>query len=182
MNASNFYFRIVPKGIYLAFPILAILLTSCPSVISDPPPLEQGTAYKPIIMERATLESSIAFSAATELNQTGKIYSYGIYILINEKYEGIHVFKNADPRNPEKIGFIRIPGCVDMAVKNNILYADNAVDLVAIDISALPEINITKRVASVFPELTPPDLTYVPQIYSEQRRPENTVIVKWVLI
>lgn len=162
----------------ILFPL--ILLLSCIDDDVDPVSDWNETRYEPVIMNRAVLEKSIEFKEAKPLASTGKIYSYGIYIMINERYEGVHVFNNADPRNPRKIGFINVPGCVDMAVKNGILYVDNAVDLVAIDINAFPEISVTERVRSVFPELTPPDLTFVPHEYSPSERPENTVIVKWV--
>ena len=87
----------------------------------------EESQYEPLIMERSIMESSIEFTTSRPLADAGKIYSYGVYILINEKYEGIHVFENFDPRNPTKIGFIRIPGCIDMAAKDNVIYADNAV-------------------------------------------------------
>ncbi len=166
-------------GILILF--LSISLLSCSDADIDEPFDASGSAYEPIIMERGNLETSIDFIDNRALESTGKIYSYGKYILINEKYEGVHVFDNADPRNPLKIGFIKIPGCIDMAVKEGILYVDNAVDLVAIDINNLPEISLEKRIVGIFPELAAPDLGYVPYQYIKENRPDNTVIVKWVL-
>jgi hypothetical protein len=166
---------------YILIFIPLITLAACVGDDIDEPFSDwQETSYEPLIMNRSVLEKSIEYKESKPLSQTGKIYSYGVYILINEKYEGVHVFNNADPRNPQKIGFINVPGCVDMAVKDGILYVDNAVDLVAIDINAFPEISVTERVRSIFPELTPPDLTFVPHEYSASERPDNTVIVKWV--
>lgn len=142
--------------------------------------VDDYSTYEPLIMERSALESSIEFISNRQLADAGKIYSYGVYILINEKYEGVHIYENFDPRNPTKLGFIKVPGCIDMAVKDNVLYVDNAVDLIAVDISKLPEITVEKRIQGIFPELTPPDLEYVPYRYTTDRRPENTVIVKWI--
>jgi hypothetical protein len=69
---------------------------------------------------------------------------------------------------------------MDLAIRNDVLYADNSIDLVSIDISSYPQISILDRLAEVFPEPTPPDLEWIPWSYSAHRRPENTVIVAWV--
>ena len=54
------------------------------------------------------------------------------------------------------MGFIEIPGNMDMAIKNNILYADSYIDLVAIDISNVTSPIEVSRVEDVFPYTTPP--------------------------
>ncbi len=161
--------------------LLQFFISSCFNSDIDEPIPFSGSAYQPLIMERNNLENSITFIENRPLASAGKIYSYGKYILINEKYEGVHIFDNADPRNPVKTGFIKIPGCIDMAVKEGVLYADNAIDLVAININKLPEISLEKRIKGIFPELAAPDLGYVPYEHTIDNRPENTVIVKWVL-
>src|SRR5690606_23438324 len=42
---------------------------------------------------------------------------------------------NRNPESPLKVGFIEIPGNIDMAVNGDILYVDSYLDLVGIDIS-----------------------------------------------
>ena len=79
-----------------------------------------------------------------------------------ETFEGVHVFDNTDPKAPKRLGFIAILGCVDLAVKNNLLYADNSVDLVVIDIANIDNIKVINRVREVFPEPFPPNLNYIP--------------------
>ena len=71
---------------------------------------------------------------AKELRQPGKIYFYRDYILINEVREGIHIINNADPSKPVNERFIAIKGNVDMAIRNDLLYADSYTDLVIIDL------------------------------------------------
>ena len=61
-----------------------------------------------------------------------------------------------DPADPENMGFIEIPGNVDIAIKNNTLYADSYVDLVAIDISDIENPEEVNRVEDVFPYTLPP--------------------------
>ncbi len=59
------------------------------------------------------------------LTNPGKIYTYGSTLFINELNAGIHVINNSNPQNPVPLKFIKILGNVDIAVKDNILYADN---------------------------------------------------------
>lgn len=73
--------------------------------------------------------------APRDLENPGKIYYYQNKLLINEVGAGIHVYDNADPENPTPIGFLDIPGNVDMAIRNNVLYADSYMDLVSINVS-----------------------------------------------
>jgi hypothetical protein len=138
------------------------------------------TDYSPILMKKSDLLTSIFMEQAREFVNPGKIYMYGQQIYIVDLYTGIHVIDNQVPENPQKTGFIHIPGTVDLAIKNNVLYADNAIDLVAIDLANYPVINIIDRVAAIFPEHTPPDLEWIPYAYSAHSRPDDTVIVGWV--
>ncbi len=144
----------------------------------DPVPSEPFP-YRPILMTRQMLESSVEMQKPTKLVKPGKIYIKGDYLLINEKYHGVHIIHNSDPSNPVKTGFLRIPGCIDIAMKENILYADNAVDLIAVDLSNPDSIIVTKRIRGIFPEFTPPGEIRIPSHFSSASRPENTIIVEW---
>jgi hypothetical protein len=111
--------------------------------------------YTPVFMKRADLEKSVSWqSEGRDLENPGKIYYKSPYIFVNERYKGVHVINNSDPYNPVKEGFIVAPGCIDMAVKDNIMYLDNSVDLVAIDLNAR---EVTKRIRNVFPEPSSPE-------------------------
>jgi hypothetical protein len=137
------------------------------------------SAYFPVLMDRDDLEISVKFRETQDIVNPGKIYYKDQVIYLNEKYKGIHVINNSDPSNPQNIGFINIPGCIDIAIKNNSLLADNATDLVAIDITDLEHLKVTDRIQNVFPESTPPDLDYIPYMFTIANRPRNTVIVGW---
>ncbi len=158
------------------FTVLTIvsMLTECYDIYVD------YSEYKPVLMTREELEKSISYSPPKEMVQPGKIYLKGDTIFINEKYKGIHVIDNSDPENPKNIGFIVIPGCMDISMKNNVLYADNSVDLIAISLSeGLNQLNVTKRLRETFPELTPPDNRILQSQYLKENRPVNTLIVGW---
>ena len=138
------------------------------------------SSYKPILMEKSILGKSVSVQNAKQMCATGKIYFKDDFIYIVEKYEGIHVIDNSNPQEPNNVGFIGVPGSVDMAMKNDIIYVDNATDLVAIDISnGISGIEVTKRIADVFPELLPPDGLWLKEEFQLQNRPENTVIIGW---
>ena len=151
---------------------------SCETEIGDDFEYEY-TDYEPVYLDRDTLESSIKSSSARPVDQSGKIYIKGDYLFINEKYEGIHVIDNSNPATPINLGFIEVPGNIDISIKDNLLLVDNAVDLVTVDIGSFPTITEVSRVRNIFPELLPPDLDYLPWSYSSSNRDDNTIIVGW---
>ena len=79
----------------------------------------------------ALLLSSIGMA----LGQPGarKIWLDGNRLFINAPQRGVQVMNNTNTRQPESIGFIAIPGNVDMAVIGNVMYANHYDDLVAFD-------------------------------------------------
>jgi len=84
------------------------------------------------------------------LENPGKIYYYNNTLIVNEKYEGIHLYDNSDPYAPSYLGFISIPGNLDVSIKNDIMYADNYVDLITIDVSDLKDPKLLDRQEEVF--------------------------------
>ena len=64
------------------------------------------------------------------LEQPGKMYVKGKYLFVNEIKKGIHIIDNGNPASPKFVTFINIPGNGDIAVRDNILYADSFCDLV----------------------------------------------------
>jgi len=71
-------------------------------------------------------------------------------LIVNEKYEGIHMYNNTDPESPEYVGFISIPGNLDVSIKDDIMYADSYVDLLTIDVSDLKDPKFVTREEEVF--------------------------------
>ncbi|MBI9054510.1 MAG: hypothetical protein JEY96_11875 [Bacteroidales bacterium] len=162
------------RRIYYLLLLVPLILASTSDDYYNP------TSYYPVLMERSELEKSIFFKESQEIENPGKIYYKDNVIYLNERYKGIHVIDNSNPSSPINKGFINIPGCIDIAIKNNSLLADNAVDLVAIDLSnGIQSLSVTRRVRYVFPESTPPDLDYIPSSFNHTIRPEGTIIVRW---
>lgn len=160
--------------------LLGICLTlgAC-RIDSEDIAMGNSTQFSPILMTRTELEKSVKVETARKLKVPGKIYTLGNYIFISERYEGIHIIDNTDPENPINHSFVVIPGCVDMAAKGNVLYADNAIDLIALSIADINDIRVLSRSAGVLPELLPPDMVSMPTEFLTENRPENTIIIGW---
>ncbi len=84
------------------------------------------------------------------LNETGKIYAYNEYIFVTDVGKGVQVIDNSDPKAPKAITFIKIPINEDISVKDNVLYADSATDLLTFDISNINNIVLKQRLKDVF--------------------------------
>jgi hypothetical protein len=129
--------------------------------------------WVPIFMKRADLEQSVKYADESRpLKNPGKIYCKDHYIYVNELYKGVHVINNSNPAHPVNEGFIIIPGCVDMAVKGDILYVDNAVDLVAFNLTTK---QVTHRIKEVLPEPSAPGYSD----YYPNNRPKDMILVGW---
>jgi hypothetical protein len=127
-------------------------------------------AYTPVFMERSELERSVFFvEGFREMEQPGKIWVSDERIFVNDKYKGVHIIDNSTPASPRQIGFIMAPGCLDMAVRGEIIYLDNAVDLVAFDMATG---KVTERLKNYFPPLTKPDGS---RFYD----PTDLIVVEW---
>lgn len=108
------------------------------------------TRYEPVYFTSEDLRSPVKATGPQVLENPGKIYYYKDFLLINEFQEGIHFFDNSDPTNPTAISFLPIPGNVDMSIRNDRLYADNYIDLLALDISDPRNPRVTGRIEDVF--------------------------------
>lgn len=140
------------KDIVFIFALIgAAALSSCRDII-----YEKSYRNVPVYMSYDELRNSVASEAPSDLKDPGKIYFKDGYIFINEEMKGVHIIDNRDPANPANIGFIAIPGNMDIAIKGDILYADSYVDLVAIDISDLGNPKEVSRITGVLPYTLPP--------------------------
>jgi hypothetical protein len=110
--------------------------------------------YEPIYMSYEELRKAVKSESPQALKKPGKIYIKGNYIFINEMDKGIHIINNVNPASPQNIGFINIPGNVDIAAIGNVMYADSYIDLLALDISNPNSVSVLKRVENVLPQRT----------------------------
>jgi hypothetical protein len=136
--------------------VITILLTGCFGYntndddfpIYEPP----QSQYTPIYMEREIFENSTEILPAQTIINSGKIYVKDGFLFINEVHEGFHIIKNSDPTSPVNIGFLKALGSSDMSIKNNTIYIDNALDLIALSFNdTFDRVVVTKRIRDIFP-------------------------------
>ncbi len=105
-------------------------------------------------------ESEIQLQDARKLENPGKIYIKDDMILINEMGKGIHLVYNANPAEPKNVGFVKIPGNIDVAMKGDLIYADNYMDLVTLNTKT----GEVKRVKNAF------------KVFEKQRREQSLAL------
>lgn len=85
---------------------------------------------EPVFMSAKEFRSKeIRVRSAQPIKEQGKICFYEGYLYISEPGKGIHIIDNRDPHSPKAIGFVELDGNTDIAIRNNLLYADSYVDL-----------------------------------------------------
>jgi hypothetical protein len=117
-----------------------------------------STGYRPIYMSRTEMEK-VFVTTPQALKTPGKIYTKDGYLFVNEVNKGVHIFNNKDPKNPQKIAFIQIPGNIDIAIRGAILYADNGRDLLSFDVTTPTEAKLLNRMKDTFPNQAFPPYT-----------------------
>ena len=161
------------KSFYILF-FIAIIGYSCSKSSSTPAPV---SAYKPVLMSKNDLVQSVKWLSASELNNPGSYLLNGNFLYVVEMYKGVHVFDNSNPLVPVNTGFINIPGIQTISIKNNALFADNATDIVAIDLNNTSGAIVLSRIENVLPQPAPPDGLPLDGPVSQSTWPANTVVV-----
>lgn len=131
--------------------LLAFLFVSCEK---ENVPEDTIQVAIPLTMTIAEFRASVKIVEPVEIEQSGKIYTYMNFIFINDQNKGVLVVDNSNYR-PVKKKFIKIPGNTDIAIKDEILYANSGRDLVTFDISDLNNIKILDRLKDVFEDHHP---------------------------
>lgn len=151
--------------------IIAVCTLSALQSCQDETVTETYTVREPVYQSWEDFTGSSVANAPQELVSPGKIWVYNEYLLIAESGKGIHIIDNGNPANPQFVGFIPILGNVDMAVRDNILYADSYNHLLAYDISDPTQVRGIGGAESVF-------LNY--EIYYDQSYdPTLGIVVDW---
>ena len=135
---------------------LLLLLAVPAMIVSCKDKIEEVyTVNEPVYLSYSDLRSSFNVAEGQDIIHPGKIYFKDNYIFVNEYQKGIHVVDNSNPATPQVVKFIEIPGNVDIAIREDVLYADSYVDLLAIDISNMDDIREVKRIENAFPYMVP---------------------------
>lgn len=119
-------------------------------------PIPDYSQYQAVTMSREQLQNSVKISAPRSMIKAGKIYVKDNFIFITDENKGFHIYDNTNPNAPTLVNFLEVPGATDMAIKNNTIYINQAVDLIAITINN-GTVNVQKRIANTFPQKISPD-------------------------
>ena len=169
------------KPIYkVVFLLTTILLNACiwnnVNDVIDPVFPEQQQ-YEAVTMLISEFENSTVLLPAEQISETGKIYVKDDYLFINQPNKGFHIFDNTNPAAPVNLAFLKVLGSSDLSIKNEVLYINNATDLIAVKPNLVNNtIEITKRISNTFPELASPNNCCY------HNTPSNQVIINWTLI
>lgn len=127
-----------------------LLLDGCTEPRSAELPQNQGDTYRPIYSTYDRIRT-VETLAPRPIRTPGRIYVKDGFLFINDVGQGIHIVDNHDPANPVKLSFVAIPGVRELAIKDSILYTDNIVDLVALNVADPRNVRLVKRIENAFP-------------------------------
>lgn len=154
-------------------PLLLLSLSSCWQWERSSPP-ERETRYEPVIISRTQLQK-INLEAPRGTVQNAKIYLKDSIIFVNDKRAGFHIIDNMNPEAPKRLKFLNAPGATDVAIRGNILYVNQARDLVALKINAQSgTVQVLKRIVNIFPAVLSPDGDFAGV-------PDDKVVIDWKL-
>ena len=138
-------------------------------------PEEPVNSYKPVILNRATFETSVKILPSAKIVKSGKIYIKDNVMLVNDVNKGFHIYNYSDATNPVKIAFLEIPGATDVAIRNSTIYINQAVDLVTLKYD-LPtnRVTVLYRNKNIFPQKMSPEGFNNPV-------KDNEIIIDWIL-
>lgn len=155
----------------LSLAILAGSFSSCKKYKN-----KEVYANVPVYMDYEEFRSSFSFKKQEPLENPGNIYLHNQYIFVCDEDKGIHVLDNSDPTLPHKLGFMKIYGNTQIAIKDHYLYANSFMDLLVIDIATVTNPILVSRLEDVFTYSTPgtDDQYPVANVYKDKG-----VVVDW---
>ena len=141
---------------------------------------------EPVIMSVSEFRNSVKVTREQrQINNYGKICFYNGFLYISESEVGIHIINNTDPSQPRIVGFIELVGNADLAIRDDVLYADALIDLVWFDITDPANPKLKGRLEDAFPEAFPViDNIYrydYSMCYTEDGKRKEGVVVGWKL-
>jgi hypothetical protein len=150
-------------------------LTGCNPNRSVSPTFDSRTTYRPIYATYDAIRA-VQTTGPQPLKNPGKIYVKDNYLFINDIGTGIHIVDNRNPAKPVRLAFVSIPGNRELAVKDSILYADNTLDLVALNIANPTNVRVVKRIENAFPY---PAYPTERNVRFECADPDKGVVIRW---
>lgn len=114
---------------------------------------EPINSFIPIILNRAEFKAFVKILPSEKFVKSKKIYIKDNEMLVNDVNKGFHIYNYSDATNPVKIAFLRILGATAVAIRNSIIYINQAADLVTLKYN-LPtnKVTVLCRNKDIFPQ------------------------------
>lgn len=164
MNYKNYFIKAFVLTIVIFSTTAKIAATSCA------PPADH---YRPIYMPLEEFRNAVKSLQPIDLSNPTKILVHENFLFIVEEDKGIHVIDNNDPRNPTNLSFINVPGVHDITSKGNTLYADSAIDLVALNIIDPTMVVETARLQDIYSS----ELTLASERWEKPVDPSKGIVI-----
>lgn len=130
----------------ITFILTVFFLYSCTREENAP---GRVSGYRPLYSQDTSI-FTIESQPARDVVKAGKIYVKDNFIFQNEIGEGIHVIDNTNPAAASRVGFIKIIGSEELAIKGNFLYSNSFNDVVVVDISDVAHARVVNRINNAF--------------------------------
>jgi hypothetical protein len=161
------------KQKFSLLPLIIILLVTLFAGCTKDTVTETYTFFRPVYKTKDEVKASAKSGPAVTVSNPGKLFIRDNFAFLSELDKGVHIIDFSNPAAPRNIAFITIPGCIDLAVRGNYLYADSYTDIVAIDITNPQSVVVKQFIEGVFPH----------RVYAGEFRADTSkVITDWVRV
>lgn len=159
-------------------PIL-LLFSACTdmNMSDDFPP---GPAFVPVYAS-VEWDAPVEMQPAKPTVTAGKIYAFRDYAFQVDQYKGIHIIDNAKSAGAKKIGFLQIPFCTEIAIRNSYLYTNHNNDMVVFNLANPTAPQLVKRLKDAFPAMnTIQEHPPFSNVMFECPDPAKGMVIDWV--
>ncbi len=135
----------------------------------------------------APVYASVEWDAPVEMQPAkptvtaGKIYAFRDFAFQVDQYNGIHIIENAKSAQAKKIGFLQVPFCTEISIRNNYLYTNHNNDIVVFNLANPTAPQLVKRLKDAFPAVgTMQEHPPFTNVFFECPDPAKGMVVDWV--
>lgn len=162
---------------YFLLLTLSVMLFSCVeddgSFFSNAPSTVTGLAP---VYESPETAYKVEIRDPKDIINPGKIFTYQDLLIVTIIDEGFHVIDNSTPESPRSVFFISVPGCTDVAVRDNIFFVNNYNDIVSFTFDINRNLQIVERLSDAMQNGNAP---LERNTYFECVDPAKGVVVGW---
>ena len=162
---------------YLVAFLSILFIAGCWTTETESSPISRE-GLKPVYVKIEDL-GKIKALPPQPINRLGKILYKDPYIFAGESGMGFHIIDNSNPAAPIPVRFFQIPGCKDISIKGDRMYAESLDELVTIDISNLDSLVILHRIPNIY-EKSGESFPDGYSGYFECPDPEKGIVVDWI--